>query len=116
MKKVVIIIVLLIFATNSLALDIGCIVGACERQVEAQSKIEKIYECECPPKDTLGTVINVFGVLTLPFQFFSNKPRFDVGLLSLESLIKKGCKCKLKVQKEEVVKNTTNTEDAQEEK
>ncbi|MDW7999004.1 MAG: hypothetical protein RMI30_06095 [Thermodesulfovibrio sp.] len=81
--------------TNSFAFDIGCVVGGCENAHQETEK-EELYECVCPPKDTVGTIIDVLGVLTLPFQFFTTKPDFHAAGSGIEGLIKRGCKCKPK--------------------
>lgn len=93
-----------LLVANSFAMDIGCVVGGCENQGNddelKKNKLDEMYDCVCPPRDTVGTILDVLGVLTLPLQFFSNKPRFDVPATSMESLIKKGCRCKLRTKKD----------------
>ncbi|MCS7232343.1 MAG: hypothetical protein RMJ67_09430 [Elusimicrobiota bacterium] len=94
MKVFISLLLCFLLVTNSFAMDVGCVVGGCENKAETEQ--EEMYECVCPPKDTVGTILDVVGVLTLPLQFFSNKPRFDVGARGIEGLIEKGCKCKPK--------------------
>lgn len=55
------------------AMDINCVVGSCENKEDQGIKEEDLYECVCPPTDTFETILNIFGVLTLPFQFFFNQ-------------------------------------------
>ncbi|WP_281756366.1 hypothetical protein [Thermodesulfovibrio yellowstonii] len=95
-------IVFLITSTTS-AIDPGCIAGGCEESLSQEQSSSSLYEtkdyeCVCPPKDTLKTIINIFGVLTLPFQFFTAKPNFHAGGTSLSELIQDGCKCKPKTR------------------
>lgn len=106
-EKLVVILTVFIFLLNSVAysFDPGCIAGGCEqRDLDQQESSSSLYEtddyqCVCPPKDTFRTALNVFGVLTLPFQFFTGKPYFHAAGSSLEELIKGGCKCKPKPRK-----------------
>ncbi len=111
-KKTTAVLILLffLFSSTAWAIDPGCIAGGCEQDSQQQSETSLYetddYECVCPPKDTVGTIINIIGVLSIPFQFFSSKPNFVTGGTSLESLIKQGCKCKPKVKKEEQEQST----------
>ncbi|MDI1472843.1 hypothetical protein QI155_09895 [Thermodesulfovibrio sp. 1176] len=104
LRKVVVFLTLLFFMSSSAvyAIDPGCIAGGCEQSSQEQSASSLYetddYDCVCPPRDTLKTIINIFGVLTLPFQFFSAKPNFNTGGTSLAELIQDGCKCKPKVK------------------
>lgn len=97
--------VIFLVTSTTYAIDPGCIAGGCEQDSQQQNATSLYetddYECVCPPKDTVGTIINIIGVLSIPFQFFSSKPNFVTGGNSLESLIKEGCKCRLKHTKKE---------------
>ncbi|MEM3370012.1 MAG: hypothetical protein QXE90_04160 [Candidatus Micrarchaeia archaeon] len=111
-KKIIAIIIMVTFLVNSAvyAFDPGCIAGGCEQDSQQQSATSLYeaddYECVCPPKDTVGTIIDIIGVLSIPFQFFSSKPNFVTGGTSLESLIKQGCKCRPKVKSQQETENT----------
>lgn len=103
-KKILILSFLIIFLVTSTvyAIDPGCIAGGCEQSSQEQSASSLYetddYECVCPPKDTVKIILDVFSVLTLPFEFFSKKPYLNAGATSLENLIKGGCNCKPKAK------------------
>lgn len=57
-------------------------------------------------KDTVGTIIDVIGVLLVPLEILSGKPNLVPAGNSLERLIKQGCKCKPKVKSQQETENT----------
>ncbi|MEM3335617.1 MAG: hypothetical protein QXY47_06250 [Thermoplasmata archaeon] len=109
----VLILFFFLFSSTAWAIDPGCIAGGCENSSQQQSATSLYetddYECVCPPKDTVGTIINIIGVFSIPFQFFSSKPNFVTGGTSLESLIKQGCKCRPKAKSQQETENTDIT-------
>lgn len=100
MKKVIAFLLIFLFPVALFASDINCIIGGdCQNNSE-QKQTEELYDCVCPQKDTIETILDIFGVLTLPFQFLSSKPNFNPAASSIDNLIKKGCKCRLKTEKD----------------
>lgn len=116
-KNFLILFIAMTFLVNSAvyAFDPGCIAGGCENSLQQQGATSLYetgdYECVCPPKDTVGTIINVIGVLLVPLEILSSKPNLVPAGNSFENLIKEGCKCRLKHTKKE---NNSSQESEQE--
>lgn len=115
-KNLLILFIAMTFLVNSIvyAFDPSCIVGGCENSSQQQSATSLYetgdYECVCPPKDTVGTIINVIGVLLVPLEILSGRPNLVPAGNSLENLIKQGCKCRSKVKKTEEEQTTEKNE------
>ncbi len=111
-KSFLIFFIAMTFLVNSTvyAFDPGCVAGGCEQDSQQQSATSLYetddYECVCPPRNTLDTIIDVIGVLSIPFEIFSSKPYLYSGATSLERLVKQGCKCKSKVKSQQETENT----------